>query len=82
MARTAFRYRGKRISVVEVHGSRHLFINDEHIPTTSRGRSGPYWSKHVPYRGFATLRELAQAIVDYRALDESRSPRPKRGVRA
>ncbi len=82
MARADYRYRGKRISVVDVHGSRHLFIDGEHIRTESRGRSGRYWSKHLPYREFATLRELAQAIVDYRALDEAKQPRPKRGARA
>lgn len=77
MARAGYRYRGKQISMVDVQGSPQLFIDGEHIRVQSRGRAGRYWSKHVPYQEFGSLKELAQAIVDYRALDQAKLPKRK-----
>jgi len=70
-------YKGKRISVVEVQGAKQLFLDSEHIPVKVRGRSGPYWSRHLPYVEFPTLEQLGRAIVDYRALDEKKKTERK-----
>lgn len=72
MAQKVTIYKGKKISVVDVHGRRHLFIEGEHIPTKAARKAGPYWSVHQPYQEFSTLHDLGKAIVDYRALDKKK----------
>ncbi len=72
MANKMVTYKRKKVSVVEVHGRKHLFINGEHIPVTAARKSGPYWSTHLPYQKFPSLHNLGKAIVDYRAMDQKK----------
>ncbi len=71
-------YKGKKISVVNVHGEKHLFISGEHIPTKAAGKGDAYWSAHFPYQEFDNLHDLGKAIVDYRAMDERKTGRQRK----
>jgi len=72
MASKMIAYKKRKVSVVDVHGRKHLFIDGEHIPVTAIAKSGRYWSIHLPYKQFSNLHDLGKAIVDYRAMDEKK----------
>jgi hypothetical protein len=72
MASKNLQYKRKRISVVEIHGQQHLFIEGEHIPATQAKKSGPYISPHLPYQTFENLHELGKAVVEYRHMDKKK----------
>lgn len=72
MANKMITYRKKKVSVIDVHGRKHLFIDGEHIPVTAVAKARRYWSTHLPYQQFSTLHDLGKAIVEYRAMDEKK----------
>ena len=67
MPKKVLRYKRKRISVVNIHGRDHLFIEAECIPASRFKQRGPYTSPLLPYQNFKSLIDLAKAVIDYRA---------------
>ncbi len=72
MAHKMIKYKQKKISVVDIHGKKHLFIEGEHIPLSPTNKAGRHRSLHLPYQEFSSLHELGKAIVDYRAMDKKK----------
>lgn len=70
MAIKNLRYKKQRISVVNVHGQDHLFVEGEHIAAKPTKKNANYISPHLPYQTFPSLQELGKAVVEYRGMDK------------
>jgi hypothetical protein len=55
-------YRGRQISALT---ESHLHIDGKHVPVTHDQASGLYHSAYMPYKGYKSLLELAQGVIDY-----------------
>jgi len=63
MAEKERAYKGKRIVTKPGKLEHHLFIDGEHVRVFQPTPNGKYHSTHF-YKGYNTLDELAEALVD------------------
>jgi hypothetical protein len=55
-------YKGRHISALT---ESHLHIDGKHVPVTHDQASGLYHSVYMPYKGYKSLSELAQEVINY-----------------